>query len=61
MPGSLPSLEDPVRDDRGGKLRLRQLTDDGNVEITGRDLRERTSPVGQANCSRRLWYGDETD
>jgi hypothetical protein len=23
------------------KLRLRQLTDDGNVEITGRDLRER--------------------
>ena len=24
------------------KLRRRQLTDDGNVEITGRDLRERT-------------------
>ena len=23
------------------KLRLRQLTDDGNVEITGRDLREK--------------------
>ena len=23
------------------KLRLRQLTDDGNIEITGRDLRER--------------------
>jgi hypothetical protein len=23
------------------KLRRRQLTDDGNVEITGRDLRER--------------------
>ena len=29
------------------KLRRRQLTDDGNVEITGRDLREKTSPVGQ--------------
>jgi hypothetical protein len=25
------------------KLRRRQLTDDGNVEITGRDLRERES------------------
>jgi len=29
------------------KLRRRQLTDDGNVEITGRDLRERTVTVGQ--------------
>src|SRR5258708_1583888 len=29
------------------KLRRRQLTDDGNVEITGRDLREKTAPVGQ--------------
>ena len=29
------------------KLRRRQLTDDGNVEITGRDLREKTPPVGQ--------------
>jgi len=29
------------------KLRRRQLTDDGNVEITGRDLRERTPPAGQ--------------
>jgi hypothetical protein len=34
------------------KLRRRQLTDDGNVEITGRDLRERevrahyTRPIG---------------
>jgi hypothetical protein len=28
------------------KLRRRQLTDDGNVEITGRDLREKTPPVG---------------
>ena len=29
------------------KLRRRQLTDDGNVEITGRDLRERGPAVGQ--------------
>ena len=37
------------------KLRRRQLTDDGNVEITGRDLREKTPPVGQGrvvNLSR---------
>jgi hypothetical protein len=33
------------------KLRRRQLTEDGNVEITGRDLRQRTPPVGQ----RRLF------
>jgi Protein of unknown function (DUF1488) len=26
------------------KIRRRQLTDDGNVEITGRDLRERDAP-----------------
>jgi hypothetical protein len=31
------------------KLRRRQLTDDGNVEITGRDLREKTPPTGQGN------------
>ena len=31
------------------KVRRRQLTDDANVEITGRDLRERTPPVGQPN------------
>jgi len=29
------------------KVRRRQLTDDGNIEITGRDLREKTPPVGQ--------------
>lgn len=29
------------------KLSRRQLTDDGNVEITGRDLRERTPPAGR--------------
>jgi hypothetical protein len=27
------------------KLRRRQLTDEGNVEISGRDLREKTPPV----------------
>lgn len=26
------------------KVRRRQLTDDGNIEITGRDLRERDAP-----------------
>jgi hypothetical protein len=31
------------------KIRRRQLTDDGNVEITGRDLRDKTPPVGQGN------------
>ena len=31
------------------KLRRRQLTDNGNVEITGRDLRERTPLVGQGS------------
>src|SRR5258708_7432301 len=29
------------------KLRRRQLTDTGDVEITGRDLRDKTPPVGQ--------------
>jgi hypothetical protein len=31
------------------KLRRRQLTEDGNVEITGRDLCERIPPVGQGH------------
>jgi hypothetical protein len=31
------------------KLRRRQLTEDGNVEIAGRDLREKTAPVGQGS------------
>lgn len=31
------------------KLRRRQLTEDGNVEITGRDLREKTPPTGQGS------------
>jgi hypothetical protein len=29
------------------KLRRRQLTEDGNVEITGRDLRERPAPAAR--------------
>jgi hypothetical protein len=29
------------------KLRRRQLTGDGNVEITGRDLREKAAPPGR--------------
>jgi Protein of unknown function (DUF1488) len=35
------------------KVRRRQLTDDGNVEITGRDLREREF---QARQSRPIGY-----
>jgi hypothetical protein len=31
------------------KVRHRQLTDDGNVEIAGRDLREKTPPAGQSS------------
>jgi hypothetical protein len=31
------------------RLRRRQLTEDGNVEITGRDLREKNPPAGQGN------------
>jgi hypothetical protein len=31
------------------KLRRRQLTEIGDVEITGRDLRDKTPPVGQGN------------
>jgi len=35
------------------KLRRRELTEDGNVEITGRDLRDETRPVDQGNQSRQ--------
>jgi hypothetical protein len=35
------------------KLRRRQLTDDGNVEITGRDLRERE---GRTHYRRPIGY-----
>lgn len=31
------------------KLRRRQLTEDGDIEITGRDLREKTPPIGQGS------------
>jgi hypothetical protein len=31
------------------KLRRRQLTEDGNVEITGRDLREKNPPAREPN------------
>jgi hypothetical protein len=34
------------------KLRRRQLTEDGNVEITGRDVRE---PVAREPVPTRLW------
>ena len=34
------------------KLRRRQLTDDGNVEITGRDLRAK-NPAGQHDLFER--------
>jgi hypothetical protein len=36
------------------KLRRRQLTEDGNVEITGRDLREREV---RAHLRRPIGYG----
>jgi hypothetical protein len=41
------------------RLRRRQLTDDGNVEITGRDLREKTPPVCQGNLFENAssWTG----
>jgi hypothetical protein len=47
------------------KLRRRQLTEDGNVEITGRDLRERTPPAGQGRHHfipafyLRQWHGPD--
>jgi hypothetical protein len=31
------------------KVRRRQLTETGDVEITGRDVREKTPPVGQGS------------
>ncbi len=31
------------------KLRRRQLTETGDVEVTGRDLREKRQPVGQGS------------
>ena len=36
------------------KLRRRQLADDGNVEITGRDLREKAPLAGQSDFFRPI-------
>jgi hypothetical protein len=41
------------------KLRRRQLTNDGNVEITGRDLRGRTPPIGQRLLRSDDKYSDD--
>jgi hypothetical protein len=35
------------------KVRRRQLTEDGNVEITGRDLREKTPSTGHRDLFAR--------
>jgi hypothetical protein len=35
------------------KLRRRQLSETGDVEISGRDLREKTPPVGQGSLFER--------
>jgi hypothetical protein len=39
------------------KIRRRQLTDDGNVEITGRDLREKAAPNNQGGLFERALEG----
>ena len=36
------------------KLRRRQLIEDGNVEITGRDRREKTPSLGQSNSFDKM-------
>ncbi len=38
------------------KVRRRQLTEDGNIEITGRDLRERDVPAPTGGISS-VWLG----
>ena len=38
------------------KVRRRQLTDDGNIEITGRDMRERDAPSTTPG-STNAWIG----
>lgn len=38
------------------KVRRRQLADDGNFEITGRDLRERDRPI-TALATASVWVG----
>jgi hypothetical protein len=38
------------------KLRRRQITEDGDVETSGRDLREKTPPGGQGSLfARATW------
>ena len=39
------------------KLRRRQLTETGDVEITGHDLREKTPPAGQRDFFHQLAPG----
>jgi hypothetical protein len=39
------------------KLRRRQATADGNVEITSRDLREKNPPAGKSNLVERSALG----
>ena len=59
-PGGAPNLQprdDIWPTDLERNLRRRQLTDDGNVEITGRDLREKTPPVGQGSLFARATAG----
>jgi len=41
------------------KLRRRQLSEDGNVEITGRDLRDRTESAGQRSLFNAMAVGRE--
>jgi hypothetical protein len=64
VPGSLSSSLHRTRLERIAerKVRRRQLTDDANVEISGRDLRERErrTPVGQIASSGLLDDGDAT-
>ena len=37
------------------KLRRRQLADDGNVEITGRDLREKSAAAGRIEAFKTVF------
>jgi hypothetical protein len=39
------------------KLRRREITEAGNVETNGRDLREKTPPVGQGSLFARATAG----
>ena len=60
----IESVEEHVVSNSGGtrvieriaecKLRQRRLTDDGNVEIDGRDLRERDTEMRQPETSAQV-------